>query len=203
MSSYYLVLQMRKRWFTELAQGHTLERWPETRAADPKVWARHHFTQPPQRPPSQGHKNERHKTAAGQARPLSFPQARLGVGGRGYFLRKAGEPRTRRTCPAKPSGRRPGPSGALRPAAPGARRRPRICQARPAARRLRRWRPERNPGRPRPHGALQRAVRGGPAPTPHASDPLSVAAASPHRPSWPTRTLPNHAAWEWRRYRKF
>ena len=203
MSSYYLVLRVRKRWFTELAQGHTLERGPETRAADPKVWARHHFTQPPQRPPSQGHKNERQKTAAGHARPLSFPQARLGGGGRGYFLRKAREPLTRRTCPARPSGRRPGPGGALRPAAPGARRRPRIYQARPAARRLRKGRPECNPGRPKPRGALQRALRCGPALSPHASSPLSVAAASPRRHSWPTRTLPSHAASEWRRYRKF
>lgn len=36
MSSCYLVLQMKKRWFTKLAQDHTLERGPESRAADLK-----------------------------------------------------------------------------------------------------------------------------------------------------------------------
>ena len=122
---------------------------------------------------------------------LSFPQARLSGGDRGYFTRKTekpGEPRTRRTCPAKPSGRRSGPGSPERPASPGARRRLQICPALPAAPQLRKGGPERNPNRPRTSGALLRAPRGGPEPAPHAGSSPRGVAAFWRRPSFPTWT---------------
>lgn len=140
---------------------------------------------------------------------LSFPRARLGGGDRGYFTRKTqqpGEPRTRRTCPARPSGRRPGPGGPERPASPGARRRLRICPALPAAPQLRKGSPERNLNRPRTSGALHRALHDGPEQGPHACCSPSAVAAFWRRPSFLTLTLsPNHSTrvtWKRGRYRK-